>query len=181
MNFDEIQKKAKAEWEALEQGDKPHIIVGTATCGRAAGALAVIEAIKSELAKRKIEADITQVGCIGMCYSEPLVDIAKPNKPRISYGNVTPETVPQLIEGYIINDDPLPDLALGTTGDGSIDGIPKFWELPMLKPQVRIALRNCGIIDPDKINHYIARGGYSGIAKALKVTPQEIIDEIKKS
>jgi NADH-quinone oxidoreductase subunit F len=181
VNFDEIQKKAVAEWEALEKGDKPHIIVGTATCGRAAGALAVIEAINSELAKHKIEANITQVGCIGMCYAEPLVEIVKPNRPHIFYGNITPQTVPQLIEGYLINDDMLPDLALGTSGNGSISDIPNFWDLPMLKPQVRVALRNCGIIDPEKINHYIARGGYSGIVKALKMTPQEVLDEIKKS
>ena len=55
MNFDEIQKKAKEEWEALEKGDKSHIIIGTATCGRAAGAMAVNEAINSELAKHNIE------------------------------------------------------------------------------------------------------------------------------
>ncbi|MFC1930208.1 NADH-quinone oxidoreductase subunit F, partial [Chloroflexota bacterium] len=154
MNFEEIQKKAKAEWEALEKSDKPHIIVGTATCGRAAGAMAVIDAINSELDKHKIDADITQVGCIGICYLEPLVDIAKPNHPRISYCNVTPKIVPQLVEDYIINDKPRPDLALGVMGDTSLDGIPKFWDLPMLKPQVRIALRNCGIIDPEKIEHY---------------------------
>lgn len=181
MNFEEIQKKSEAEWEALEKGDKPHIIIGTATCGRAAGAMAVLETIESELARLSIEANITQVGCIGICYAEPLVEITKPNRPCICYGNVTPQTIPQLIEGYIINDNPLPDLALGTMGDGSIDGIPSFWDLPMLKPQVRIALRNCGIIDPEKINHYIARGGYSGIIKALKMTPQEVLEEIKKS
>ena len=181
MNFDEIQKKAIAEWEALEHSDQPHIIVGTATCGRAAGALAVIDAINSALAKHNIEALITHVGCIGICYAEPLVDIVKPNRPRICYGNVTPEIVPQLIEDYIINDNPRSDLALGTMGDESIDGIPKFWDLPMLKPQVRIALRNCGIIDPEKISHYIARGGYSGLVKALAMTPEEVIEEMKKS
>ncbi|MFC1990868.1 NADH-quinone oxidoreductase subunit NuoF [Chloroflexota bacterium] len=181
MNFEEIQKKAKAEWEALEHSDKPHILVGAATCGQAAGAMAVIDAINSELAKHKIEATITHVGCIGICYTEPLVDIIKPNRPRICYANVTPEIVPQLIEDYLINDNPHPDLALGVIGDGSVDGIPKFWDLPMLKPQVRIALRNCGIIDPEKINHYIARGGYSGLDNALKMNPQDVIEEIKKS
>ncbi|MFC2066990.1 NADH-quinone oxidoreductase subunit NuoF [Chloroflexota bacterium] len=181
VNFDEIQKKAKAEWEALEQSGKSHIIVGTATCGQAAGALAVIEAINAELTKHNIEAIVTQVGCIGVCYVEPLVEIGKPNRPHICYGNVTPEMVPQLIEDYIINDNPHPELALGIIGDGNIDSIPKFWELPMLKPQVRIALRNCGIIDPDKIDHYIARGGYNGLSNTLKMTPQEVIEEIKKS
>jgi len=181
VNFDEMQKKATAEWEALEKGDKPHIIIGAATCGRAAGALEVIDAISTELAKHNIEATVTQVGCIGVCYAEPLVDIVKPNRPHICYGNVTPQIVPQIIEDYIINDNPHPDLALGTIGEEGIEGIPRFWELPMLKPQVRIALRNCGIIDPEKIGHYLARDGYHGLVNALKMTPEEVIEEVKKS
>jgi NADH:ubiquinone oxidoreductase subunit F (NADH-binding)/ferredoxin len=59
--------------------------------------------------------------------------------------------------------------------------IPKLFELPMLKPQVRIALRNCGIIDPENINHYIASGGYSGLEKALGMAPEAVIEEMKKS
>ncbi len=181
MNFEDRQKKAIAEWEALEHADKPRIIVGTGTCGRASGAVAVIEAIKSELARHKIEATIMTVGCIGLCYSEPLVDIVKPGRPRVCYGNVTPEIVSQLIESYLVNDNPRADLAMGTIGDGSIDGIPRLFDLPMLKPQVRIVLRNCGTIDPENVNHYIARGGYSGLVKALKMTPQQVVDEVKKS
>ena len=181
MTFDELQSKAVSEWEALEHSAKPRILIGTATCGRAAGALTVLEAINSELAKRNIDAIITQVGCIGLCYAEPLVDIVKPNRPRICYGNVAPEVIPRLIEDYIVNDNPCPDLALGTIGNGTIDGIPKLFELPMLKPQVRIALRNCGIIDPENINHYIAVGGYSGLVRALGMKQEKVIDEIKKS
>jgi len=181
MTFDEIRSQALAEWEALEHSDKPRILIGSATCGRAAGARAVLEAINSTLAQHNLEATVILVGCIGLCYTEPLVDIVKPNRPRISYGNVTPEIVPQLIEDYIVNDNPRPDLALGTIGDGSVDGIPKLFELPMLKPQVRIALRNCGIIDPEKINQYIARDGYSGLVKALGMTPEAVIEEVKKS
>jgi len=181
VTFDEIKTKAISEWETLEHSNKPLILIGAATCGRAAGAVAVLEAINSELAKHNIEATIIQVGCIGLCYAEPLVDIVKPNRPRICYSNVTPEIIPQLIEDYIINDNPRPDLALGTIGNGDVDGIPKFFELPMLKPQVRIVLRNCGMIDPENINHYIARDGYSGLVKALAMTPEAVIEEIKKS
>ena len=181
MNFAEIRNQAIAEWEALQNSDKPHILIGSATCGRAAGAGPVLEAINATLAQHNLEAIITQVGCIGLCYAEPLVDIVKPNRPRICYRDVTPETVPQLIEDYLINDNPRADLALGTLGAGSIDGIPKLFELPMLKPQVRIALRNCGIIDPETINQYIANGGYSGLEKALGMLPEAVIEEIKKS
>ena len=141
----------------------------------------MLDAINSELAKHKIDATIMQVGCIGLCYAEPLVDIIKPGRPRISYGNVTPETAPQLIEDYLVKDNPHPDLALGTIGDGGIEGVPRFFDLPMLKPQVRIVLKNCGFIDPEKITHYIARGGYSGLARALKMTPEQVIEEVKKS
>ena len=141
----------------------------------------MLEAISTELARHNIEASITQVGCIGLCYAEPLVDIVKPNRPRICYGKVTPEIVPQLIKDYIVNDNPRPDLALGTIGNGALRGIPKLFELPMLKPQVRIALRNSGLIDPENINHYIANDGYSGLAKALAMTPQEVTQEVKRS
>jgi len=181
MTFDELRQQARAEWEALEHSQKPRILVGTATCGLASGAEAVLEAIKQELSQRSIEAIITQVGCIGLCYVEPMVDIIKPNQPRISYGNVTPEIVTRLIGDYLVKGDPCPDLALGTIGDGRIDGIPSLFDLPVLKPQVRIVLRRCGFIDPENINHYIANGGYTGLVKALTMKPEDIIAEIKKS
>jgi NADH-quinone oxidoreductase subunit F len=181
MTFDEIRKQALAEWEALVHSPKPRILVGTGTCGRAAGALAVLEAIHKELARRNIEAIVTTVGCIGLCYAEPLVDIVKPNRPRICYGSVTPEIIPQLIEDYLVKDNPCPDLALGTIGDETIAGIPKLFDLPMLKPQVRISLRNCGHIDPTDIKQYIANDGYTGFVKALAMTPEAVIEEIKKS
>ena len=181
MTFDDIRSRAISEWEALEHSDKPRILIGTATCGRAAGAMAVLEAINRELAGHNIEAIVTQVGCIGLCYAEPLVDIIKPNRSRICYANVTPEIITQIISDYLINDNPRPDLALGTIGEDGVEGIPKLFELPMLKPQVRIALRNCGFIDPENINHYIARGGYSGLIKALSMVPEKVIEEVKKS
>ena len=181
MTFDEIRSRAAAEWEALERSDRPRIFVGAATCGRAAGAMAVLEAINSALAERKLSADVIQVGCIGLCYAEPIVDIVKPGRPHIFYSNLTAESVTQLVDDYLVNDNPRPDLALGTSGDGRVGDIPELFDLPMLKPQVRIALRNCGIIDPENINHYIARGGYSGLVRTLAIKPEEVIEEVKKS
>ncbi len=181
MKYEEIRRQALSEWSALENSTKPRILIGTGTCGRASGALAVLETIEKELARRNLEATVIQVGCIGLCYVEPLVDIIKPNRPRICYGSVTPEIMVKLIEDYIVNDNPHPELALGIVGEGSVEGIPNLFDLPMLKPQVRIALRNCGHIDPENIQHYIARGGYSGLDRALKMSPGEVIAEVKKS
>ncbi|MDZ4231037.1 MAG: NADH-quinone oxidoreductase subunit NuoF [Dehalococcoidales bacterium] len=181
MTFEEIQKQAVAEWGALQQGIKPHILVGTATCGRAAGAMAVLEAINQELSRLNIDAVVSEVGCVGVCYAEPLVDIAKPGHPRIIYSGVTPEIISELLEDYLVNDNPRADLALGIVGEGSLDGISRLSDLPVFKPQVRISTRNCGHIDPTEIKQYIANGGYSGFLRALKMTPDEVIGEVKKS
>ena len=181
MTFNEIRSRAISEWEALERSDRPRILIGTATCGRAAGAMSVLEAINRELKRHKIKAIVMQVGCIGLCYAEPLVALIKPGRPHIYYGDVTPELVTQLIEDYLVKDNPRPDLALGTVGDSSLGDIPKLFDLPMLKTQPRIVLRNCGFIDPESINHYIARDGYSGLVKALGMKPEAVIEEVKKA
>ncbi|MBI2848164.1 MAG: NADH-quinone oxidoreductase subunit NuoF [Chloroflexi bacterium] len=180
-SFVEIQKQATAEWEALQQSQKPRILLGTATCGRAAGAMSILDVVNQQLARHNIDAAVTQVGCIGLCYTEPLLDIVKPGHPRICYGAVTAETVPQIIEDYLVKNNPRPDLAMGTIGEGTIEGIPRLFDLPILKPQVRIVLRNCGHIDPEDINQYIANGGYSGIVRALDMGPDKIVEEMKKS
>ena len=181
MSFPEIQTRAAAEWKGLWQSQKALILVGLATCGMAAGGNATMQAIKEELAKRNIDANVMPVGCLGLCYLEPLVDIVKPGRPRICYSRVTREKVAELIEDYLVKDNPRPDLALGTIGEGSVEGIPKFFDLPMLRPQVRIVLDRCGTIDAENILHYVAKGGYSGLDKALGMQPEDIIKEVEKS
>jgi NADH-quinone oxidoreductase subunit F len=180
-DFKDIKEKAVKSYEVWRDSEPVRIIVGAGTCGRAAGADAVIKVLKDELERRQIKADITRVGCIGLCYLEPLVDIVKQGKPRVCYGNVTPDNVSKIIDGYIVSDNPQSDMLLGSIGDESLDGVPKLFDMPVLKPQVRIATRNCGFIDPEDINQYIARGGYSGLDKALGMTPDDVIAEVSKS
>jgi len=180
-DFKDIKEKAVKSYEAWRDSAPVRIIVGAGTCGRAAGADVVIEALKDELERRQIKADITRVGCIGLCYLEPLVDIVKQGKPRVCYGNITPNNVSKIIDGYIAADNPQSDMLLGSIGDEALDGVPKLFDMPVLKPQVRIATRNCGFIDPEDINQYIARGGYSGLDKALGMTPDDVIAEVSKS
>jgi NADP-reducing hydrogenase subunit HndB len=85
----------------LDTGTK--ITVGMGTCGIAAGARETMHAILEELKKREIDAHVTTVGCIGMCASEPLVDIEQAGSDRITYGSVKVEMVPRLIEEHLIN------------------------------------------------------------------------------
>ncbi|MBN1933992.1 MAG: (2Fe-2S) ferredoxin domain-containing protein [Anaerolineae bacterium] len=97
-----IRDKAQQELKIrTETGTR--ITVGMGTCGIAAGARETMHAIMEELSKRNIEAHIATVGCIGMCFKEPLVDIEQAGKPRITYGNVHPDMVSRLIEEHLVN------------------------------------------------------------------------------
>jgi NADH-quinone oxidoreductase subunit F len=178
MSFEEINSKARAEWEALQKST--YILIGTATCGRAAGALDVVDAFNKELTRQGLEVPIIQVGCTGLCHADPFVTISKPDSLRVAYANVTPEIVPRLVEGYVAGDDPCLELALGTLEGGSGEAI-YIPELPRFERELRLILCHCGYIDPENINHYIANGGYSGLEKALKMSPESIIEEVKKS
>ncbi|MFC1924548.1 NADH-ubiquinone oxidoreductase-F iron-sulfur binding region domain-containing protein [Chloroflexota bacterium] len=181
MTFVEIKEQAKKVWDVLQTSGKPLITIGTATCGRSAGAMAVLHTFREELNKRKVEANVVEVGCMGPCYAEPLVSIAKQGHPAIIYRNVTSERAVELIENYILGSDPMSQYALGTVGAGSIEGIPILYDSPAFLPQERRVFRNCGVVDPTNIDHYIAIGGYSGLVKALEMTPTQIVEEVKNS
>jgi NADP-reducing hydrogenase subunit HndB len=78
------------------------ITVGMGTCGISAGAKEVMHAILGELQRREIEANVATVGCIGLCSMEPLVDIEQGGAPRVTYGKVTAEMVPMLIDEHLV-------------------------------------------------------------------------------
>jgi len=175
-----IEKEARQERDQQSQ-NIPQIMVGAATCGRATGALDVLDAIKKKIKEKNIEAEVKEVGCVGLCYAEVLVDIIKPGMPRICYSEMTPEKAEELVEDYLVNNNPRPDWALGYYGDEGPKEMPKLNELPVFKGQNRVVLKNCGNIDPDSINEYILQGGYQGLVKSLDTSPEEIIQIIENS
>jgi len=179
--FKTMQQKAKQEWKRFNSLKRPRILIGSATCGRAAGAVNVRTTFDKELSSRSIDADVYEVGCFGMCYAEPVVEIGLPDGRRVMYRNVDEKMVVKLIEDFIGKGDARPDLALATFGDTFIDGIPAVNDLPMIQQQTRIVLRNAGMIDPTNVYHYIAREGYSSFVRALQMTPEEVVEVIKKS
>lgn len=181
MRSEEMKQKTRGERELLRQGKHPSILVGTATCGRSAGALEALETLRQELGSHNVDAEIIETGCFGLCYAEPVVGIVKPGQPTIWYRNVTPERAREVVDGYVVKGDVLADYALGSTG-GSIDGIPYLFDLPMLKPQVRRVLKNCGFISPTSIDDYIDSGGYEALKKAVSgMGPEDVINEVKRS
>jgi NADH:ubiquinone oxidoreductase subunit F (NADH-binding)/NAD-dependent dihydropyrimidine dehydrogenase PreA subunit/(2Fe-2S) ferredoxin len=182
--MNKINKKislARKKWEELENNKEPIIYVGAASCGRAAGALDVLKGIDEFLAENKVSAKVIQVGCIGPCYLEPLVDIKLPGRPRVSYNNVTEKTLPIILKSELLEGVPHAKLALGNFGKDSFRDIPRFFDLPMLKPQVRIVLRNCGFVDPEDIDQYLALDGYQGLMNALKMSSDDVIGVIRQA
>jgi NADH-quinone oxidoreductase subunit F len=138
-------------------------------------------AFEQQQEKHGLELLVTRVGCIGVCYLEPVVAISKPGQPTILYGNVDSQAAVRLTERWLLGDDPCADLAIGAFGSQPLDSIPPLASHPMLGIEPRIILRNCGLIDPADFNHYLARNGYEGFEKALSWTPQQVIDEVKNA
>ena len=178
-DFASIQTQAKEKLAALQSTPTPVIYLGAASCGLAAGINSIEEKINETLQSLDIEAKIVRVGCIGMCCFEPMIYIQKDAKAPVVYGELTQDSVSEIVKDYLVDDNPRPDMALGTLDGEEVEGIPRLFDHPMLKPQVRIVLRNCGIIDPTDIDYYIANGGYAAIEKILDWTPEEVIEEVK--
>ncbi|WP_052812783.1 NADH-quinone oxidoreductase subunit NuoF [Desulfonatronum thioautotrophicum] len=187
MSFAEIQQKAGRSWDRFQSGETPRVLVGAATCGRAAGAMEVMRAFQQGCAADTTltPIEIHEVGCLGMCYAEPLIEIRGPAGDRVLYESVTPAMVPDLIQIHLGQGRPVAEHALCRMlpQEHSDNGehIPGFTDLPMIRHQLRIVVRNCGFIDPTDIDHYIARGGYSGIVRAMELGPEATIEEIKLS
>jgi NADH:ubiquinone oxidoreductase subunit F (NADH-binding)/NAD-dependent dihydropyrimidine dehydrogenase PreA subunit/(2Fe-2S) ferredoxin len=175
------RRQAVAKWEELQNSPLPFIYIGAGSCGLAAGAADTQKAVEEYLQIKGINARIIQVGCIGPCYLEPLMDVQMPGKPRISYANVAAKDTAKILDAFFEKGEITKNHLAGHFGDGELDGIPRFFDMPMLKPQVRIVLRNCGLIDPDDIDQYLARDGYKGFEKCLSMTWMDVLDTVKRS
>jgi len=177
-SYEELKASAVKAWEAVGEPQGLLIKVGVSTCSRAAGALETLAAVRAELAARGVEADVMVTGCWGLCYAEPLVEVRRPGRPGVLYGNLTADKVPQLIEGAIAGEGAAPQFALAVLADAPLDGVPPLRSLEFFAGQERRLMANCGVIDPENIDHYIARGGYEGLAKALAMTDEQVIAEV---
>ena len=188
--FQDLRQQCREEWESLSKGTTPLLTVGTATCGRSAGSLEVMDSLKERMKSSGIAGRVMEVGCIGLCYSEPLVTVVKAPGPAVCYGRITPVKAERIVDEHLGNGKPLAKDALGWIGSygtqgvlelPDIDGIPPFYETTVLKPQVRRIMKKCGLIDPTLIGHYIAHDGYSGLVRALMMEPKAVIGEVKSA
>jgi NADH:ubiquinone oxidoreductase subunit F (NADH-binding)/Pyruvate/2-oxoacid:ferredoxin oxidoreductase delta subunit/(2Fe-2S) ferredoxin len=160
------------------------IFIGTGTCGLGAGAAATLDAIHAYLEECKIDADVVQVGCIGFCSAEPLVDIQLPGRTRLVFRKVTAARVPELLDRVFDGEVP-GSLVLGQHRHPTLRAwpdVPMLDDHPFFRPQTRWVLANCGLIDPGNIDEYIARGGYTATAKMLAtLSADDVCDKVENS
>jgi hypothetical protein len=160
------------------------IFIGTATCGLGAGAGRTLAAVRTWVATGAADADIVEVGCIGLCVEEPIVDIQLPGRPRLSFSRVTEKKVAPLLNA-VFSELPPPLEPLGQFHQAGLAPWPSVRPLaehPFFAPQTRWVLANCGIVDPSNLEEYLARGGYGALAKALRtMTPADVCREVELS
>jgi len=168
-----------------DENSRPVIFVGAGTCGLGAGAGETIKKAKAWIEAKQIDAEVIPVGCIGLCSSEPIMDIKLPGKKRISFEAVSHDKVDMILDEVFANQITTSQV-LGQFSDQetqeSWNNIPGINDHSFFKPQVRIVLENCGIINPVSIEEYIARNGYKAYLNSLKVfSRSELCDFVEKS
>jgi len=137
------------------------------------------EALEAELAKRGLDKEVSVVltGCNGFCAVGPVMTVAPD---QIFYHSLTEEDIPLLVEEHFLKGRPVQKL-LFTPPEEEV-AVPKITDIGFFAHQTLVALRNRGLIDPENIDEYIARDGYSALAKALtRMSPEDIVNEIKES
>ncbi len=140
----------------------------------------VRQALEEELERQQLRQDVEihLSGCVGMCSKGPILIV---NPGYIMYGNLRPEDAVEIVQKHLIEGEPVSRLVISE--DHLFNRFYRiFGDSEFFGRQMRIALRNCGIIDPEKLDDYLAMRGYEALARVLtEMTPQQVIEEVKKS
>jgi len=196
QSAEDLEKISRQYQQRLYRPDTVKVNIGMASCGIAAGAQDAFEKAR-EIYPAGAGVQVCQTGCIGFCEEEPLVEILGYGKPRVMYKHITADKIADTIQGYLDGDFKKKRI-LGQMRDPRcileekidnplaevtpVEGIPFLEDIPFYSKQVKIALRNCGYIDPDSIEEYIAKRGYQAFIQTLhEIDPGDIIGIIKDS
>lgn len=146
------------------------VVVGQGSCGVATGAKKTAAEFEKQIKEKGLNISVEKTGCVGTCYLEPIVDIYDDNGEVTRYVKVQPDKVSDIVEKHLVGGE--------AAADHGISDIDKTF----IEKQTRIVLRNCGLINPENIDEYIATGGYEATKKVVtSMTPEEVIEEIKVS
>jgi (2Fe-2S) ferredoxin len=150
------------------------IKVAMATCSIASGARETMNTFLDKIKEEKLNALVSQTGCMGYCHAEPTVEVCIPGQKPVVFGHVDSRKAEEITDRYIKQGEPMNGILPVDyrTIDAKDDSTHK---------QIRIALRNCGFIDPENIDEYIVRDGYLALSKVLGMSQADAIDVMKKS
>ena len=146
------------------------VIIGQGSCGVATGAKKTAAEFERLINENKLDVKVDITGCVGTCYLEPIVDVYDDNENMTRYVKVKPEKVSEIVEKHLMNGEIASDIAISDE------------DKLFIEKQQRVVLRNCGLINPEKIEEYIAVGGYEATKKVVTtMTQDDVIEEIKVS
>ena len=146
------------------------VVVGQGSCGIASGAKKTAAEFEKQIADKNLGINVETTGCVGTCYLEPIVDVYDEDGKMTRYVKVQPADVEEIVENHLVNKKVAEDKAISKEDE------------QFVAKQQRVVLRNCGIINPEDIDDYIAVDGYKAIEKVLaSMKPEEVIEEIKVS
>ena len=146
------------------------IVVGQGSCGIATGAKKTAAEFEKQLKANNLDTELTITGCVGTCYLEPIVDVYEDNGWMTRYVKVQPDKVEKIVEEHIKGGKPVEEYAISDEDEGFVER------------QQRVVLRNCGVINPENIDEYLAKDGYKALEKVLTtMKPEQVIEEIKIS
>jgi NADH:ubiquinone oxidoreductase subunit F (NADH-binding)/(2Fe-2S) ferredoxin/NAD-dependent dihydropyrimidine dehydrogenase PreA subunit len=173
------EMKAKA-LDNFELKDGYRVVVGMATCGISAGSKPVLEAIKKEVAAKGLNnVQVVPTGCIGMCVYEPIVEVFEPGKEKVTYIHMDKEKATKIVAEHLEKGNPVAEYTIGKGEGGKLQNLN---DIQFYKKQKRVVLKNCGLINPEDINEYIATDGYQALAKCVtEMTPEAVIELLKNS
>jgi NADH:ubiquinone oxidoreductase subunit F (NADH-binding)/(2Fe-2S) ferredoxin/NAD-dependent dihydropyrimidine dehydrogenase PreA subunit len=158
---------------------KMHLLVCCGTGCISSQSDRIVESLKTALKNRNLQDEVKVVlsGCFGFCEKGPIVKVAPDNT---FYVQVRPEDAQEIVDEHVLKGRKVQRLLY--VDPETEEHIADSKHMGFYKKQMRIALRNCGFIDPENINEYIAQGGYQALGKALsEMTPKDVVEEMKKS
>ncbi|HEZ7987123.1 MAG TPA: NADH-quinone oxidoreductase subunit NuoF [Ruminococcus sp.] len=156
-----------------------HVLVCGGTGCTSSGSSKIIEKLEGELAANGLtdKVQIVKTGCFGLCERGPIMIVYPEGS---FYSRVNIDEIPRIVTEHLVNGNPVKEFLYEETVDG--DTIKSLDDTSFYKKQHRVALRNCGVIDPENINEYIGRDGYKALGKVLtEMTPEDVIQTILDS
>ena len=172
----EINERKESALQSLHGSDGLRVVVGMATCGLSAGANPVYQALKNGVEEKKLKhVAVSPTGCIGMCTYEPIVEVLNSDGSKITYVHMDEAKTKRVVEEHLEKGNPVKEY----TVSGEMKNLE---DLDFYKKQKRVVLKNCGAINPESIDEYIAVNGYQALAKVLlEMKPDDVIELLKAS